>query len=245
MSLSARLVLINILLIAGFAAQWGLTMHLDHGVELIYPELRKPLADVPLGFPTDGKTVANECQGWIGKTNPHEELIRKQLPFAPDGLVSRTYVSCTAPISLNLYMVHSKRGEDRKHHPEICIRDVTGAPEDLSARKILHLNGDEERPIQRFRFHTGGTEDTTVYYWHLTFPRIPREGETNLQVLYQTVSKPPPSITVQVTTLAKMDELAAIEKTFLTELDRALRARHLPEGTLMRCDRLPIALIRQ
>jgi hypothetical protein len=246
MSLSARFALINLILCVALAAQFVLSWHVRGGSDLIYPELRAPLAQVPLEFPSHGdKSSQHAAGGWIGKTNPHEEAIRNQLPFVPDDLLSRTYFRTDSALNLNLYMVYSRQGDDRKHHPEVCIRDVAGAPEDVDARKILFLDADEKHPVQRFRFRTGATQHTTVYYWHFTFPRLPREGETFLQVLHQRGSKPAPSVTVQVSTSAEMDQLEAIERDFLVSLDHVLWERHLPAGTVMGCDRLPIALLRR
>jgi len=243
MSLTARLLLINALVAVALAAQWGLNWHLQAGGPLGYADIRTPISQVPLVLSADGDAQESGC--WRGKTNPHEEIIRKQLPFVPEDLVSRTYVLDGSPLFVNLYLVYSRQGDDRKHHPEICIRDVAGAPEDVSARRILRLENDETRPVQRFRFRTSSTHHTTVYYWHYTFPRIARADESRLQVLHQRLSKPAPSITVQVSTLAEVGDLDDIEKNFLVALDRTMRNAHVPEGTLMGTDRMPIALIRR
>jgi Protein of unknown function (DUF3485) len=241
MSLTARLMLINALLVVGVAGQWALSHHLRAGGELGYAEIARPISQLPL-------VIAASSEGaewWRGKTNPHEDVIRTQLPFTPDDLVSRTYVLDRSGFFVNLYMVYSRQGDDRKHHPEVCIRDVAGAPEDESARRILWLGDDITRPVQRFRFRTSATHHTTVYYWHYTFPRNVRDGETRLQVLHQRLSQPPPSITVQVSTLAEVAELDDIEKSFLTPLDQAMWKTYLPQGTTMATDRMPIALIRR
>ncbi|HZZ82816.1 MAG TPA: hypothetical protein VFE62_30230 [Gemmataceae bacterium] len=243
MTLTNRFVLICVILGAGVAAQTGLNWHIHGGSGLQYAELREPISALPMSLPSLSEKVSErQSMHWIGKTNAHEEQIRKQLPFEPDDLVSRTY---RRGVDLNLYMVYSRLGDDRKHHPEVCIRDVTGAPEDLEARKILFIGGDEKHPVQRFRFRTSFSHYTTVYYWHFTFPRIPRAGESILQVLHQRGSQPAPSITVQISTLAELDQLEAIETDFLVSLDRSLWKSHLPEGTVMGCDRMPITLLRR
>ena len=245
MNLPARFLLVNATLGLGLAAQWGLNRHVNSGADLAYPEIRAPISAISLVLPASADHLAAGSRGaWIGKS-VHEEKIRRELPFVPDDLVSRTYVQSDAPLGLALYLVYSREAADRKHHPEVCIRDVTGAPEDLAARKILFLDKDGQQPIQRFRFRTGATRHTTVYYWHFTFPRIPREEESALQVIHQRLSKPAPSITVQVSTMAEPEQLDAIEQGFLVQLNRILWQHHLPEGTAMGCDRLPIALIRR
>ncbi len=240
MSLASRLILVNAILAAGAAAHWGLNAHLRAG-RGAYAEIRRPIAQVPALL----KSGPSSSSVWMGRTNSQEEIIRTQLPFVPNDLLSRTYSQSAAPLAVNLYMVYSRQGDDRKHHPEVCIRDVAGAAEDESARKIVLLANNVGRPVQRFRFQTGPTQNITVYYWHYTFPRVPDEGETALQSLYQRLSKPAPSITVQVSTTAEMDQLDEIETGFLVALDQNMQQNQLPEGTLMGCDRLPIALIRR
>jgi hypothetical protein len=241
MKLLGRILLVNAILAGGWAAQWALSHHLQARGQLAYTDIRKSITQLPETLTPS----ADAAVGWTGQTNVHEELIRKQLPFVPDDLVSRTYLLPGSNLSVSLYAVFSRDGSDRKHHPEVCIRDVTGAPEDAAARLVLYMENDSSRPIQRFRFRTSATQHTIVYYWHYTFPRIPLDGESRLQVLYQRLSKPAPSITVQVSTTAEMEHAKAIESGFLEALDQLLRRDYLPPGTVMACDRMPIALSRR
>jgi hypothetical protein len=246
MTLLARLLLISAFLGATLAAQLALHWHMRGGEALDYAHLRKSLPQLPLNFPaSEDKSSPAKYGAWFGNANPAADaIIRAQLPFKPDDLLCRTYVKNDLSIGLNLYMVYSRKGEDRKHHPEICIRDVTGATEDLNARKILYVDAEGKRPIQRFRFRADATQYTTVYYWHYTLPRVPRAGETDLQVMYQRMNKPAPSITVQVSMTAELDQLEPVEKGFLVSLDQAMRDQQLPDGAVMGCDRIPIALLR-
>jgi hypothetical protein len=217
-----------------------LIAHMRGGAALAYAHLRKSISEFPLTF-TTSKSPAKST-AWIGMVHPAEADTRTKLPFTPDALLLRTYVKDDHSLALSLYMVHSRQGDDRKHHPEVCIRDVTGAAEDLASRKILFVDAEQKRTIQRFRFQTGPTQYTTVYYWHYTLPRVPREGETSLQVMYQRINTPAPSITVQVSLSAEAEQHDAVEKGFLVYLDQALKDQYLPEGTVMACDRIPIAL---
>jgi hypothetical protein len=244
MTLSARLLLITAFLAATLAVQLGLTFHMRAGAQLEYAELPKTLTHLPLTFGgSDDKASPAQFGSWIGKVNADSQVnIAAQLPFKPDDLLSRTYVKSDRTIGLNLYMVYSRHADDRKHHPEVCIRDVTGATEDFAARTILYTDAERMRPIQRFRFRTDATQNVTVYYWHYTLPRVPRMGETDLQVIYQRMNQPAPSITVQITMSAEVDQIEPVEKGFLVALDQALRAQHLPEGAVMACDRAPMAL---
>jgi len=244
MTLQARLLLIVVFLGATLTVQLGLTWHMRGGESLEYTNLRKSLTELPLQFAaTDARANPSKYGPWVGKANPDSETrIRAQLPFKPDDMIHRVYAKSDMSIILNLYMVYSRQADDRKHHPEVCIRDVTGATEDLAARKILFVDAEQKRPIQRFRFRTDETQHTTVYYWHYAFPRVPRAGETELQVMYQRMNKPAPSITVQINLTADIAQLEPVEKGFLVSLDRTLREQFLPEGTVMACDRIPIAL---
>ncbi|MCI0464607.1 MAG: EpsI family protein [Gemmataceae bacterium] len=182
---------------------------------------------------------------WEGKAHPQQQGVRDRLPFQADDMLMRLYRSDASPHPVELYLVHSRAGEDRKHHPEVCLRDVAGAPEDPSARQIVYLDAEQKRPAQRFRFRTGTTEQTTVYYWHYTFSPLPREGQTFLQALHQRLSRPAPSVTVQVSTLAPPEQLAAVEQTFLPALDAALQAGQLPARTTVGYERLAILVVRE
>src|SRR5262249_17830118 len=138
MTLSARFALINLVLCVALAAQFALTWHVRGGSDLIYPELRAPIAQLPLEFPSNGEKSSQQANGgWIGKTNPNQDATRDKLPFVPEELLSRFYKRTDSTLLLNLYMVYSRQADDRKHHPEVCVRDVAGAPEDLDARNIL------------------------------------------------------------------------------------------------------------
>ena len=142
-------------------------------------------------------------------------------------------------------MVYSRQGDDRKHHPEICIRDASGATEDFAARRRIALDADGERTVMRFRFQTGTSQYTTVYYWHYTLEALPRKQLTGLRRLYLRQNHPVPSITMQVSLVADLNELEAVEKGFLVAVDSAMRKEQLPATARMGCRRLPIALIRE
>jgi exosortase len=231
-------------------AQVGLRLHLGAAGEHAYPELARGLDALPLavkGPPLSESTggQAPPTTVWQGRPHPQQQAVRARLPFQADDMLMRLYHSDAIPYPVELYLVHSRVAEDRKHHPEVCLRDVAGAPEDTSARGIVYLDAELKRPAQRFRFRTGTTEHTTVYYWHYTFSPQPREGQTFLQALHQRLSQPAPSVTVQVSTLAPPEQLAAVENTFLPALDAALQAGQLPARTRVGCERLNILVIRE
>lgn len=230
----------RIWLTAGFlgmalAAQTGLLLHMAYGPANSYEPLRKPLADLPVEISNSRGEVV-----WQFEKTGMESLLPR-MPFEPLDVYFRRGAG-PADVQFETYIVHSKNGEDRKHHPEICVRDVQKLPEIESARAVVKLNGDEAKPVQRFCFRRGPDQEVTTYYWHYTFEPLPQGDQTWLQALHQTLSRSPPSVTVQVTTTAGPDRCAEIERTLLPELDRALRSEHLPKSVRMGCDRLPIAL---
>lgn len=226
----------------GVVAQFGLTTHLRAAGELSYPTLTAPLATLPLvvNDPATGQPM------WKGKDMPGAaDAIRSKLPYRADDLLVRAYYNVDG-VGVQLYMVHSRAGEDRKHHPEICIREVSGAPEDLSFRAQVPIRPDGSARAQRFRFRTGVGRSIVVYYWHYTPVPVPDPGRSRLQRLHLRLGVAAPSLTAQVT-LGTDDPraIAAVEKGLLPALDRAAREQVLPPGTEAACNRVPIALTRE
>jgi hypothetical protein len=244
MTLTGRLRLIVVCLALLGCAEWALRRHVSAVGGQCYPDLQLPLRDLPLelnGDPSPHGTAAN----WRGEEHPAYSELRKQLTFEVDEVFFRLYQERTSGSLVQLYMVYSKVGDDRKHHPEICIRDVSGAAEDLAGRKRIALDADGRRLAQRFRFRTSSSTMTTVYYWHYTFPPLPDERRDWLQTLHLLLSSPSPSLTVQITTTAPPAELEGIERSLVAQIDATMCARHLPSGALIGCDRLPIGLSRE
>jgi exosortase len=223
-------------LIGGLLAEGGLTWYLHAGEAPAYPDLCAPLAELPHVLPSP-------AQVWQGQDLPNLEEFRAKLPYHADDLLYRLYKATPAGPSVYLYMVYSRQGDDRKHHPEICIRDASGATEDFAARRQIALDAEGRRSVMRFRFRTGISQFTTVYYWHYSLEAPPRQGQTILRRLYQQQNYPVPSITVQVALVG--EEKEALEQGFLAAVDSALRRSQLPATARIGCDRLPIALVRE
>jgi hypothetical protein len=247
MCLGRRLMLATACLAVGVLGQFALQWHLERAQGTPYPALARDLSDFPLDL---ANPVAESTAGessvsgrWQGADRPDLEALRPRLGFVTEGLLSRVYQPVLGGPAVDLYMVYSRAAEDRKHHPEICIREASGAPEDLSARALLFLDDQGQRPVARFRFRTGTAQYLTVYYWHYTLDPVTPEGQTFLQVLHQRLSHPAPSITVQVSTTAPADELQPVERDFLVAVDAVLQRDHLPATARMGCDRLPIRAV--
>jgi exosortase len=240
--LGASMLAATALLAIGTLLQLALLAHLRGITELSYPPLNGPLESLPLAIP-DARTGQ---VAWRGRDLVEScAATRARLPFQADDLLVRGYQNTDGAV-VQLYMVYSRAGEDRKHHPEICIRDVSGSPEDVSFRKAVPLNSEHSTTAQRFRFQPGGGRAVVVYYWHYTPVPLPDPGRSRLQTLYLRVGMTAPSITVQVT--AATDDslvLDSIERQLLPSLDFAAHNRILPLETETGSNRLPIGLIRQ
>jgi len=243
---SLALPLRSVALFLGLALilQWGLRAHLSEAGADSFPGLNAALATVPY----DLETGQNH---WSGRDRPELADLREKLPYAADEILLRDYILLGNGSGVQVYAVYSRLGEDRRHHPEICVREVTGAPEDLKRRTLIPLDANGQRQVQRFVFLTGLASRMTVYYWHYTLmPESTRN--TYLQSLHQRLGHPAPSVTVQVwTNLAPTDavpeplELKRIEEIFLPALDAALSRGVLPRSAMIGATRLPIALLRE
>lgn len=204
-----------------------------------YPEMPGRFAQLPPEFPASEKSPL-----WGGRElDDLREQTRKKLPFDADDLSYRVYQTADGKIVASVYLVHSRVGEDRRHHPEICIRDVSGAPEVPGSRAQVPL-ASPERVAQRFRFQTGGGRSLAVYYWHYSLPPSERPWSP-LQQIHQAVGANNPSVTVQLTTAGDNPrDLATVEQTLLPQLDAALAERVLPPAARPGCDRLPVVFVR-
>jgi len=227
-------------LAVGILAQFSLTAHLRSAGQASYPTLTGRFDSLPL-------VIADPATGqdaWVGQEMAEaREATRVKLPFEANDLLVRGYQGAGGAGAL-VYMVHSRVGEDRKHHPEICIRDVSGAPEDVKFRREVRL--DDDGTAQRFRFQTGPSRVTVVYYWHYTVTPTPDPGRSALQNLHQQHGIVAPSVTIQVTVGTDDPRtLESVENVLIPTLNRAARERVLPPGARAGSNRAPIALIRR
>jgi exosortase len=221
------------------AASVGFAWHLTAGEANSYPMAAAPLADLPFAFPP----TADGVPGWRGgDLDEEKEALKKKLAFQVDDLFYRAYQTTDRSVGVTAYILHSRTGDDRKHHPEVCIGDVSGAPEERSARRRVPLSADG-REAQRLVYQTGGNAATMVYYWHYTFLPSTRPASP-FQALHQQIGVPPPSITCTLYT--RYDERSArlVEGTLLPQLDAEMRKRVLPPDARVGCDRLPVLFVR-
>lgn len=236
------------LLVLGIAAiaQSALLAHLYSGPSNIYGAMKNSLSELPMVMTVPGPQGPQQADvSWQFLTLPDEKIERDKLPYVAVDLLYRRVRSPLFNIDANLFVIQTDNGEDRKHHPEICWRDVARIPEDVSARAILKLKNDDSRPVQRYSFVSGPGRVMTVYYWHYTFLPDLQQGQSKLQAMYQAVGRAPPSVTVQLTTSAPRERWPLVEDLLVEPLERTLRNEYLPASVKMQCDRLPIGLIEK
>lgn len=237
-----RLLVAAVVLGIGVASQFGLAAHLQNAGELSYPAMAGKFESLPLVIndPETGQAA------WRGQdmTEARDKL-QTQLGFKTEDLLMRGYINRDGVIA-QLYMVCSLAGEDRKHHPEICVRDVSGAPEDVRFRQEVPLVADGSASAMRFRFHTGVGRSIVIYYWHYTPRPAVDPGQTAIQALHQRIGVSAPSVTVQVSVAGDNPKsLEAVEKQLLPAIHLAAMQQVLPPGTDTGCNRIPIGLAQQ
>ncbi len=243
MTLTTRLLLAAGILGLAVVAQYALQWHLDAAPQGVYPELADRLEALPM---TLGETSDPATLSWQGVESGRVEAIRKRLDFEVNGILSREYYPVPGGPAVDLYMVYSRSAGDRKHHPEICMREASGYQQDFKADGIVYLDKEQKRPVQRMAFHTGSGVKTTVYYWHYSFEPANTAGLSFLQLLQQKLSSPVPSITVQVASTAPLADLKeAVEKGFLPLLDTTMQQSFVPFPNRVGCDRLPVSFVRE
>lgn len=210
--------------------------------------LRAPLPE-PKAVRIGPLEVYRQTLHWMSPPMSADEAARnkaelqQRIQFAED-VISRVYHPGRWGPSVRLYMVFSAVGEDRNHHPEICIGVAMGLEEFRNRRRRITLGGDARRPVQYFQYDTGSGGTYSVYYWYYTLDPIIAERHSILQVLHLRSGRLP-SLTVQVSTDARLSEsdLQLIETSFLTEVDAQIRRQLLPESARMNCERVPIKWI--
>ena len=216
-----RLLIAAAVLAVGVAAEFALAAHLRHSGELSYPALTGSFDS--LHKEADGRIVVRDPKTgqpeWLGQEMIEaREATRKKLPFKVADLLMRAYQNRDGAVA-QLYMVYCLAGDDRQHHPEICVRDVNGAPEDMSFRREVPLTSDGSATAMRFRFRTGTSRSIVIYYWHYTPKPAVDPGQTILQAIHQRIGVSAPSVTAQLTVPGDDPKLLeAVERQLLPSL---------------------------
>src|SRR5262249_748354 len=138
-AIPVRLGLTFALLAGGWLGQWSLERHVQApGPSQVVP-LARPLAGLPLGL--------GDWQGVGGGGG-------NKLVQYGDEYVRRKYTHRTRHQDIFVWLVYSGEGEDRGHHPEICLQ-VAGIAEDPAQRTTLAVAG-HAAPVQQYRFGVVG-----------------------------------------------------------------------------------------
>lgn len=221
--LPLRLALLALFLGGAFAAQAALTQQLQSGGPLPAAALNAPLAQLPL-----------QLEQWHGADIP---VTDPKLMFGEER-VWRQYVHATTKQPLVLWAVYSSIGEDRGHHPEICMQ-VAGKPEDKSARKTCEVPG-HAAPVQQYLFGVPGDRQW-VFYWHYTLQ--PPDSDSHwIKRTYQRLRQRPASVTIEVFAPCMDDESSTAAQEFVRMVDAALQSQ-LGDRAVRGSRRLPVTII--
>jgi Protein of unknown function (DUF3485) len=202
-----RLLTAAAVLLACLALHLLVVRHLEAAGELRAIALERALAELPV-----------RIGGWVGRD---VEVTDENQKFGDD-YVQREYRLPNTRQGALVWIVYTADGEDRGHHPEICMA-VAGKAENTAERRTLEVPG-HEQPVQQYRFGTD-SESQWVFYWHYTFNPPVNEELDELQRTYQRMRRRPSSMTLEVFAPGGAD----IEQLhqFVMALDAAVQA-HLP-----------------
>jgi Protein of unknown function (DUF3485) len=213
-----------VVLAAGWLCQRALEQHVLSAGPLPEVSLNRPLAELPM-----------ELGDWRGADRP---ITDDRQRYADEHL-QRIYVSQHDQQAVSLWIVYSRQGEDRGHHPEVCMA-VAGRPEDPTVRQAFAVDG-HSAPVQQFRFGTPG-DQWWVFYWHYTL--VPPKGAelTNLQRFYQRLHRRPSSVTLEVFAPENGPDDGEHAREFVKRLDAAMQA-HLGPTAVRGSQRTPVTVI--
>jgi len=220
-----RLGLTFALLTGGWLGQWSLERHVQaQGPSQVVP-LARPLAALPF-----------ELGDWLGV----DEEVENKLWLYGDEYVRRKYTHRTRHQDIFVWLVYSGEGEDRGHHPEICLR-VAGIAEDPAQRTTLAVDG-HAAPVQQYRFGVVGATQW-VFYWYYTLPSERLAELTDLQRFYQRLHRRPSSTTLEVFAPERDPEDGNYAREFVKLLDAAIQS-HVGPNAVRGSQRKPVAVIR-
>ncbi|MBX3414552.1 MAG: exosortase-associated EpsI family protein [Pirellulales bacterium] len=202
MKFGLRLIAVAVVVGACLLAHLLLVQYLKAPGELQTVMPARPLAELPM-----------EIGGWVGED---VEVTDENQKFGED-YIQRAYRLGNIQGAL-VWIVYAADGEDRGHHPEICMA-VAGRPENTSARTTLDVPGFPQ-PVQQYQFGTQ-QDSQWVFYWHYTLNPPPNEELDELQRTFQRMRKRPSSMTLEVFAPAGAD--VETLQQFVIDLDAAVQ----------------------
>ena len=205
LSYPPRILLAVALVAAGCVAHTLLRWHVVSPGPLPAVALRLPLEELP-----------RQLGDWLGRDRP---VADSDLLFA-DQHLQRAYVHHQTGQTILVWLVYSNRGEDRSHHPEVCMA-VAGQQEDRGARQTLNVAG-HAAPVQQYRFGRDGAYQW-VYYWYYTLlPEQPAQL-SSVQRLFRRLHYRPSSLTVEVFAPERNEHEVEAAQSFVRRIDQALQ----------------------
>ena len=160
-----------------------------------------------------------------------------------DERLSRVYSHGNRKQGVRLWMVYSATGEDRGHHPEVCMR-AAGMTENPRGRSVLPAAG-HPQPIQQYLFgRPGEGEGLLGFYWHYTLAPPRDETTSPLQRAYRRCQHRPSSLTIEVFTPVVAEQDIEVARDFVRCVDRAIQTS-LPPGAVRGSERLPVFLVNE
>jgi hypothetical protein len=200
-----------------------------------YLQAAGPLPSVPLAGPLQAFPL--ELQRWAGRDLP---VTDPRVLYGDDHLC-RLYCCGGRQQEFRLWMVYSAAGEDRGHHPEVCLR-AAGMPEDPRGRATVPAEG-HPQPIQQYRFGSaGGGAALCGFYWYYTLLPPRDDGASPWQRAYQQRQRRPSSLTIEVFTRAVAEQDLEAARDFVRAVDRAIQAS-LPSTAVRGSAPLPVLLV--
>lgn len=224
-ALLLRSAVATVLLLSGWFSLHAFQSHVQAPGPLPSVALQQSLESLP-----------RQLGDWEGTDRP----VTDPRSLYADQHLQRLYVNTKSQQSLLVWIAYSEQGEDRGHHPEVCMA-VAGRPEDPSARAAINVPG-HAAPIQQYRFGTAG-ERQWVFYWHYTL--VPRKTTetTELQRFYQRLHRRPSSVTLEVFAPERVNSDADGAREFVALLDKAIQP-HLGDTAVRGSQRLPVTVLR-
>jgi hypothetical protein len=219
-----RLLLTVSLLVVATFAQVALQRHLAPAADLAPGTLAASLTTLPL-----------QIEHWRGQDRP----IQDERSLYADEHLQRGYYHVDGKQGALLWMAFSASGEDRGHHPEVCMA-VAGNPEDVSARREIQSPG-HAAPIQQYGYGRN-EERQLVYYWYYTLPTPGNEQLTDFQRAFRRFRVRPASLTVEVFAPNTNEGSEESAQQFVRAVDQQIQALVGPRAE-RGSQRIPVTVI--
>ena len=206
MTLMTRMAIVCPLLFSAFTLQFILWRYLEAPGPLQPVELLKPLEQFPY-----------ELGAWRGidrEPNDDQKLYGDQY-------IQRFYVDESQEQSVALWLTYSRLGDDRNHHPEVCMI-AAGKREDRAVRQTCPVEGSGE-PVEQYRFQGPAGDSQWVFYWHYTLPPPDNSELHPWQRIYQRLRHRPSSITVEVFAPENSPSDVEFARQFVRLVDASLK----------------------